>query len=439
MSANRLPSNSSADSPGCARPAHSCEHEPHSAAFPAIVILWAVGLMLGALFLTQMYQNRELYSLNKRAWGNDYRFFYNGARLLMMDRSPYLERYFTSPPPAALLNCPLAQLPFGAAYSAFFGITLGCMAAALAALAAFQFPKQRAVSSAIFVSTFTALLLGFPFQFLIERGNTDAVVVALSAFGLLALRKREGLAGSLIGLAAAIKIYPLLLFLPLLVFRKFRTAIAGVITIGVLAALTWEHWPAFFHQFAARDSVVRFDENGSMANNVFYLSLLIDPDGQLLGVKTITRIGTLLFAALVGGMLLADMRRRHPADAKETVAHLLLYSPLMVSFPNLVYSYELVFAMAAVPAICHFWHTARTRDSRPFLVLMMAGAAMSQFQAVAFQKLTGVVAAHFVPSLGLLLMSLGALGFKAVTRARQEAEAPESAALPPQAAAAATA
>ena len=70
--------------------------------------------------------------------------------------------------------------------------------------------------------------------------NFDALATALAVGGLLAwARRRPGLAGMLIGLGVAAKLYPALFLLPLLVLGVRTGRLTDAVRTAVVAALTW--------------------------------------------------------------------------------------------------------------------------------------------------------------------------------------------------------
>jgi len=100
---------------------------------------------------------------------------------------------------------------------------------------------SRAVRLYAAAAIVTTTVLGYPMWFTADRGNPECVVWALSAAGLcLFLRRRVLASAVLIGIAASIKIFPILFLLLLLRRRKYKEAVLGFLTAGllVLAALT---------------------------------------------------------------------------------------------------------------------------------------------------------------------------------------------------------
>lgn len=94
-------------------------------------------------------------------------------------------------------------------------------------------------------------VLGYPLWFTADRGNIEGVVWALTAAGLcLFLRRRVLGAAILIGIAASIKPFPILLLLLLLRHRKYKEAALGLATavllvIASLTALGPTPWKAY--------------------------------------------------------------------------------------------------------------------------------------------------------------------------------------------------
>jgi hypothetical protein len=80
----------------------------------------------------------------------------------------------------------------------------------------------------------TTAVLGYPLWIVADRGNVEGVAWALAAAGLcFLLRARYGAAAVLIGLAAAVKPFPILFLLLLVSRRKYKEAMLGAATFGV--------------------------------------------------------------------------------------------------------------------------------------------------------------------------------------------------------------
>jgi hypothetical protein len=196
------------------------------------------------------------------------------------------------------------------------------------------------------IATVGMLLLSFPLLFAIDRGNLDLVLTTLL---LLAVWEnvKEGpsyRAGLLIGLASAIKIYPLLL-LPIFYYNKRDirlpiTAIASFVVFSSLGAWKFNLGPMAFlktvvlgsaGQGLEGDDAIRW--NGSLAGLVTTVTKLIAPDfeTQVWNVAS-NQIVTLslLFASL---LVLAYMTKLNIEKSRFTLASVAMITLIFPSTP----------------------------------------------------------------------------------------------------------
>ena len=89
------------------------------------------------------------------------------------------------------------------------------------------------------IAIWSTLLLGFPLQFLLDRGNIEGVIWLLIVLGFVAFARNRMLISAIVwGLAASMKVFPGLLFVLFLARRRFGTfavAIAATVAFSVLA------------------------------------------------------------------------------------------------------------------------------------------------------------------------------------------------------------
>jgi len=84
-------------------------------------------------------------------------------------------------------------------------------------------------------------IFSFPIARLVHQGNIELVVWMLTGAGVYSwVRERSELAGVLWGLAAAMKLFPLVLLALLLPIRRWRAFAVGLVTF--LAATLWSLW-----------------------------------------------------------------------------------------------------------------------------------------------------------------------------------------------------
>jgi hypothetical protein len=89
-----------------------------------------------------------------------------------------------------------------------------------------------------------AVVLSTPMLFMLERGNTDIIVVAAIALAALALKQRgwgnDLLVALCIAVAAWTKVYPAMLVAALLPLRRTRAAVLSIAIIAAVGVLPWE-------------------------------------------------------------------------------------------------------------------------------------------------------------------------------------------------------
>lgn len=180
----------------------------------------------------------------------DFATYYLAAQALSAGQSPYVPASldvlanrqggiphvaYLYPPAFAVLLVPLALLPFPAANALWFGLNLACYLAGVALLL-----RLLALPIAWRRALLGLSLLVPALHHTLELGQVTSLLLALAAGALVILqRNRRGaeiVGGALIGAAAAIKLFPLLWALPLLVRRSWF-ALAGLATALLTSAL----------------------------------------------------------------------------------------------------------------------------------------------------------------------------------------------------------
>ncbi|WDZ82767.1 glycosyltransferase 87 family protein [Micromonospora cathayae] len=211
---------------------------------------------------------------------------------------------FTYPPFAALLFWPLGLLPEGVVQPFWLAGTCAAVVAIAAALGwARVLPvERRQVAVAV---TACVLMLSAPVQSNLRFGQVSIVIVLLAlvdGLGLTPARFR----GALVGLAAAVKLTPLLFVVYLLAVGRYRDAGRAVVAfVGgalvaavVLPAESWTFWAGTMLDTA------RIGDLASLGNQSVH--------GMLLRVGVPAGTLPLLWAALVAVICaVALLRARH--------------------------------------------------------------------------------------------------------------------------------
>jgi len=260
-----------------------------NASYKTFFILSGAGLILWGLSLQP--------SLNS-GWPRNYPFFLSQYRFSDLTQI-FLSSQFSDPYTSANVTYP----PFGMLLFDIFGFlsakqaTILFISASLAVIfSVFTRMLQLRIDFSLKekIASIAMLMLSFPLLFAIDRGNLDLVLTALLLLAVW-VSDKEGLsyrAGMLIGLASAIKIYPLLL-LPVFYYNKrdirlLISSIASFTAFSFLGAWKFNLGPAAFiktvvlgsaGQGLEGDDAIRW--NGSLAGLVTTATKLVAPKFEI--------------------------------------------------------------------------------------------------------------------------------------------------------------
>jgi hypothetical protein len=161
------------------------------------------------------------------------------------------------PPPCILLY--LGFLPFSehTAYFIYSTLMYLCLAAALLICQIFckqaGYPISRRERIGLLIFAFASA----PMYHNASLGQTDCLVLLFSVLYLYFMGSRPAIAGLLLALAIWIKIYPVLLLLPVVLYKEGRKSIIFCVLLAILipvAALPWipgSLYPDFLHKLIA--------------------------------------------------------------------------------------------------------------------------------------------------------------------------------------------
>jgi alpha-1,2-mannosyltransferase len=253
---------------------------------------------------------------------------------------------FTYPPFAALVMVPLAVLPLAllvALWNSASVVVLGLV------LDRFLRVGRTGAPGPMVLGAVTAGALAFePVWSSLAFGQINIFLMALVAFDLLRSDRRH--AGWMIGVAAGLKLTPLLFLVFLLLIGRFRAARTGALaflaTIGVgfvlVPGASWTYWTSLLWD-AGRVGGVAYSGNQSVMGVLF----------RLLGHEPGTVVWFLIAGSLAGVTLLVaalTWRRGRPELAICTAAlAMLLASPIS-------WSHHWVWA---VPLVLALWPLSR--------------------------------------------------------------------------------
>lgn len=361
---------------------------------------------IAALLLCHAWRQQDLQFMNRSRLGQDFLIFYQAAEQVAAGESPYTVSPYVTPPLPAQLFVAFTRLPVEQATQWFIAATplLLLIAVYLTARWCYALTRSQFTTTA---ATALVMAAGFPFLFLFERGNIDALV-ALALFASIAMQRRHALiAGLLLAIAISLKLYPALLLLPLLFLRQWRTLAAfAVAQIALILSA-----PAYWRQFLDERLRWRMEEFYTVEENASIFNVFHFLGEALNATAAFQWLAALLYFALLAAALVADMRKplRNNHDLQIRLA---LYVPFMLAVPRVAYAYELVLLLPLLPLLAMLWTHAQSRTATTGVIIATAGIALAQTHIVAWRWLLDAPAANAVAALGLFLVIVGVVVLK---------------------------
>jgi alpha-1,2-mannosyltransferase len=187
---------------------------------PLIVV--AVGLVVAGLALNGHFDLKVYYGATRA--------FINGADLYgFVEHGRDRDYGFTYPPFGALVMAPVAVLPWPVAAVVFDALTVAATIVVL---------RLVASRDALVLAGLLVLAFAFdPWRTTYNYGQINVILLALVTVDLLLLVDRRRPAGVLIGVAAAVKLVPLVFIGYLLLTRRFRAALSAAAAFGLATLL----------------------------------------------------------------------------------------------------------------------------------------------------------------------------------------------------------
>jgi len=181
-------------------------------------------------------------------WAIDLRVYRDAAAFLRGHGSPYLGRFtpsqlpFTYPPFALLVLSPLSFGPLGVVKAVWWVLNEAalCGVLYLALLECLGLSRRRALAFAVLGGAVASIALE-PVRSNLDYGQINALLMVMIAVDILRIRGRGR--GVLVGVAAAIKLTPLLYLAYFLVERDRRAALRGAVTFVAATGLSWAILP----------------------------------------------------------------------------------------------------------------------------------------------------------------------------------------------------
>ncbi len=389
----------------------------------AVLLLGAVA----AAFLLQIFKQQNIYFGNKLMIGNDFTSFYGAAVSVRHGYNPYSVNSYVTPPIPAFLVVPFTFLNLILAIKIELLVTLASVGGALYLIHRAFNPHQGPDRYSALLEMAVIICFSYPVFSLVERGNIDGLVLLLLSVFLFSLEKSERIAGIVLAVAISLKIYPIIVFLPLAAFRRWKTLVYAGSTLVVLFLLMPHLWVDFLSNRVLQRLSYFYPGgwNISLASTLYgagyFLDTSIVRDSAHQVAHFLGRTSLYIYVLLLILMFAADFLKKK--ESRERIcASILMYFPFMLSVPGLSHQYELVSVLAMIPAIDWYWTRSREIAVQMILLFITLGIAASQFEAAAIWKLTGAGFLKYVPGLGLFCIMLGAVLFKSLEALRSPGE-----------------
>ena len=376
--------------------------------------------MFGVIAIGHLLVHEPLIFLNYVKYpGMDYEDFFLASKNITHTRSPYDipgDRYVTTPIPA-IMNIPLTFLGFQRARTILF-VLIPLSVAFSFWMASSLYPFSLWERNIVLLAGFVSMLLGYPFYFLIERGNIDGWVMLFLTAGLFVYQKWENKWGSglLFALAIMFKAYPILLFIPLVLYRKWPWLLWVCFWLLILMIISFPWIGEYYSVLHSRAQGFRFDENGSLIATVALLVIFLgflNVSIASTGIVFAPFIAAVVYGILISIVIYVDYKQSK--RKKFDISVVMMYFPFMVALPKTVYPYSLVICMLLLPMVVYLWKKSIRKYQRIWLAAILLGVSLMQWQAIALNKLTQNILAHLIPGLGLLIVMIGISAYKMVS------------------------
>lgn len=386
----------------------------HNYIIPAGAVALCLVISYGIINLFALTTRKELFPVKRGlVYLIDYYDYYAASKKLTSPGHNIYKSYrYVSPPVPAILNYPLSTLSFETARRiiSFLILISSFLAVVISGIIFFRKPSGDSLLDKLnYYGMYSAMgiviLFSYPFYFIFERGNTDWLVMLMFWGGMMNLnRDRQILAGISWGMAICLKLYPVLLIIPVIIHRKWKALIGMIAVLVVAVGISPALWIAFFkNRIFLRMNYFRIDENVSLANSIYYMLKLIRIP---LSNDMIFLLSNSVYAVLICVLTLILIRRRNTGRIQTDV---LYFVPFMFMIPNTVYPYALIFIISLIPFYCYLWLNRTSRSQLIALSAIITGVALTQAQAILLETITGRMFPHFLPGFGLLIIAVATL------------------------------
>jgi len=338
--------------------------------------------------------------VSHHVFGLDLRDFYRAAAVWQHNGDPYPRGRLYTPPASILVG--LALQWASAEWASRIMLVANVSLALFSLRSLVRLYRLSRTNELLLYGT---SLVYYPFFFLVQRGNLDAIMLALLTACLAA--RRPIFRAAILGASVAIKVYTGLFFLLMLTKRRFKAVLVAATTFLLLQLPFLHLLHSFVSSVLGRTGSWRVDEN-------------ISPSVLFCRLTGSVGLGCFLFYVLWVGTLI--YRLDIDDSEKDSSCNWPELLPWVIAFPALVYPYT---GVIVLPLLAKIAADCQGRPARSAEKVIFLGAGLRGFQAVAWcenvQRLVSIPALsiyatrvtwglNLICPLGVALMIAGACG-----------------------------
>jgi len=266
--------------------------------------------------------------------------------------------------------------------------------------------------------------LSHPFYFLISRCHQVGIVFLLIGMGVYLLKRENVLCSICFALAIGMIVFPVLILIPLLLFRRYVYVMLILVFCALLILMAPDLWFEFFQRvvFERLGQAAYGIDNCSLANTCRFVIMFVNNVFSSLGLPQLSLLhvseyALAVYALLLCAMVIADVKIRKNCGVIGNEAEIcltLMYFPFMIAIPGTSFYYNLVLLILLVPALCFMVRAVHT-PVPPFIMWAIAGGIfLSQMQVRIIQNLIDEQGSffYFFPGFGLFTVMIGCVLLK---------------------------
>ncbi|GEM_PF-1930697 len=378
---------------------------------PALIAAFLSVLIFAGLNLIQLAGQETVFPLNKFRFRMDYTDFRIAGNNYLEGKSIYRAQRYVAPPASAVLLSPLGYFKYRSANAVLSCLIILsiCGTIILSTGTFFRFGNNgfgntyRFNIYILILSLVIMFSLSYPFYFLFERGNVDWLVLLLFWAGIYLLsRDKDIIAGIFMGLSVCVKVYPVIIAIPLIIHKKWKTVSGMVISFIALFLICPSLWADYFHSLflGKRTVYFRADENVSLANTLFYIFKMT---GLHFEPNSIILCSGILYAIFLSILSIFMYINRSRFSVIELIT---LMIPFFMMIPSTAYAYEAVFILSMIPYYCVLYKDIISHRYTVICIAVCVVASITQAQVIVMEKLSGSQWFHFIPSLGVFILGV---------------------------------